>query len=84
MRPMLESKPRMRDLVTPKPTPRASSFELAAWLIQNEQEPPSWREAFRKVKFGTGDNPDYEGERWVVIVAKGNDADRIVEAYDRG
>ena len=33
------------------------------------------------VKFDTADNPEWGGERWVVIVAKGDAADRIAEAY---
>lgn len=63
---------------------RPSSFQLAAWLIQNEMEPPEWMAAFRSVKFDTSDNPDYEGDdRWIVVVAKGEAADEIASAYDR-
>ena len=62
--------------------PRRSDFELAAMLIENQHQPPKWREAFQRVKFDTADNPEWDGERWVVIVAKGEAADRIAEAYD--
>ncbi len=68
--------------MTPRTTPRRSSFDLAAMLIANEQEPPEWCEAFKSVKFDTADNPDYAGdERWIVVVAKGEAADRIAAAY---
>lgn len=62
---------------------RRSDFELAAMLIENQHEPPEWRDAFQRVKFDTAENPEYEGERWLVIVAKGDAADELAEAYDR-
>lgn len=73
----------MTDFVQPgqghRNAPRQSSFDLAAMLIQNLAEPPEF--GFKRVKFDTADNEEYDGERWVVIVAKGEEADRIAEAY---
>lgn len=62
---------------------RQSDIELAAMLVRNQMEPEAWRESFQRVKFDTLDSEGYEGERYVVIVAKGEHADRIAEAYDR-
>ena len=64
--------------------PRQSDLELAGMLVRNQMEPAEWREAFQRAKFDTADSDEYEGERYVVIVAKGEHADRLAEAYDRG
>jgi hypothetical protein len=62
-----------------------SSFDAAAALIASLRYPPAFWEAFQRVKFDTDDgDADRQGERIVVIVAKGEHADRIAEAYDRG
>lgn len=61
---------------------RRTDTELAAALVENQQNPTEWRDVFRRVKFDTNDNPLYAGERWVVIVAKGGDAERLAQTYE--
>lgn len=61
---------------------RQSDIELAVALVEKQQTPTEWRDGFRRVKFDTADNEQYAGERWVVIVAKAGDADRLAQAYE--
>lgn len=55
---------------------------LADEMIASLKATPEFYEAFQQVKLDSFDNREYGGEHVVVIVAKGEHADRLARAYN--
>lgn len=61
---------------------RESSIRAANRLIRSLQEPDAFWDSFQRVMYDSLDSEEYSGARVVVIVAKGECADRLADAYE--
>ena len=57
-------------------------MELGDEMYASLRDTREFWEAFKKVKLDSFDNQDWGGERFVIVVARGDSADRLAEVYE--